>query len=222
MNKKPSIILAIIILGLLLIRSFAQPAENEKVEFSGIVFKTRYQTVKIDTPILVEMEIGTRLLAITLRNPKTAKFKFLMKITPRDFETWQKLIKNEAKDLFLLNSQKAYFVLGKGKIKIDEVTINTESFEWLKQYQNLIEKNFKKCSSVLTPDGYSDVACPPLLIEAKIIRIERSDFNNQETYFIPSEKKERLRTGSPTLPEEYKFPHTDYFDIYIEILSIRK
>lgn len=222
--KKLLILLAVSILLILIGNRLVQPAEIERAEFSGIVFKTRYQIVKINTPILVEMEKDTRLLAISLKNPETTKFKFLLKITPRDFERWQESIRSEAKNIFLLNNQRAYFVSGKKIIKIGEITINidSKSFEWIEKNKNKIEQVFKSCKMALSPSGYPDMVCSPLLVEAKITRIERSNFNNQETILILSEKKEQLKTGSPTLPEEYKFPHLDYIDIYIEILSIGK
>jgi hypothetical protein len=214
-TKKLLFILVIIILGLLLLGSHAQAAEIEKAEFFGIVFKTRYQTVKINTPILVETELiwdsgytydendAAKLLKFTLKNPESSRFKFLMKITPRDFEKWQNFATNNAENIFLINNQRAYFVSGKETVKIDEITINTEQFEWLSKYKAVIEKNLKNCQMAPDKKGDPDMVCPPLLIEAQIVRIERSIL-------------------SPFLPTTHIFPHPDYLDIYIEILSIRK
>lgn len=221
MGERATVMVIMIIL-ILTTTVFGQTIETERAEFSGIHFKTRYQTVKIDTPILVEMEKETRLLTVTLKNPETARFKFLMKITPRDFERWQKSAAEGAKNIFLLNNQRAYFVSGKEKVKIGEITINTEKFEWLEKYKGIIGKNFENCRVANSPQGYPDIVCSPLLIKAKVVRIERSDFNEQETILIQSEKRERLKTGSPILPEECEFPYVDYLDVYIEILSIKK
>lgn len=178
--------------------------QTERAEFSGIEFKTRYQkTVKIQTPILVEMETETRLLTITLKNPETAKFKFLLKITPGGFAAWQKAASEGAKDMHLANSQIVYFISGKGTVKIGEVTINTENFSWLEKYKPLIEKNFNNCKEGIAPNGYTDMVCSPLLIEVKITRIERSIL-------------------SPSLPPELVFPRLDYVDIFGEIVSINR
>ncbi len=178
-------------------------SEFTRAEFSGIRFKTRYQTVKIDTPVMVEMENKTRLLKITLKKPETAKFKFLLKITPGGFAAWQKAASEGAKDAHLANSQIVYFISGKKTVKIGEITINTEKFEWLEKYKPLIEKNSKNCKEGITPNGYTDMVCPPLLIEVKITRIERSIL-------------------SPSLPQELVFPRLDYIDIFGEILSINR
>ncbi|KKS44465.1 hypothetical protein A2567_00320 [Candidatus Azambacteria bacterium RIFOXYD1_FULL_42_11] len=175
----------------------------DESQFTGIWFKTRYQNkVEIKTPIRLTMDRTFRRLGITLLDPKSAGFKFLMKITPRDFEKWQESVNNGAKDIFLTNNQRAYFVSGKETVKIDEITINTEQFEWLSEYKAVIEKNLKNCQMAPDKKGDLDMVCPPLLIEVQIIRIERSVL-------------------SPFLPTTHVFPHLNYIDIFVKILSIK-
>lgn len=182
-------------------------AETERAEFSAIIFKTRYQTVKIDTPILVEMENETRLLKITLKDPKNTKFKFWAKITPLGFKRLEEAVKNGHDDMFFINSQRAYFLLRGRQYKIGEVTINIDigNGAQFDNYRGVIEENLKTCKMEPTPNrsGHNlDMVCKPLLIEARITKIERSNL-------------------SPDLPEERDFPYLDYIDIYIEILSIK-
>jgi hypothetical protein len=224
--------IVLLILGLVLVvayptKSFGQTAEIERAEFDGIRFKTPYHVAKINTPILVEMDLQSRLLKFALKNPDTAKFNFLLKITPGTFEGWQKLAELKAKDIFLTNSRTAHFLSKIDETRtritmIGEVTINTENFQWMEKYKPLIEKNFGGCTEKFAPSGIADVICRPLLIEAKVVRIERSSSGQQEAYLTMSGKKERLNTGTPMLPEKFNFPYLDYIDIFIEILDIKE
>ncbi len=175
-------------------------------EFDGIVFKTRYQSwAKIQTPILIQMDNEIRVLNIVLQDPASAKFSFLFKVSPGDYRAWREKIMNGRGNAMFTSSGSAYFTRGPGIIRIDQITliIDTGPNKWLSDYKDLIETNFKNCKMAPDAKGDLDMVCPPFWISAKINRIERS-------------------TLSPGLPEDHFFPHLDYVDIYIEIVSIGK
>lgn len=198
---------------LLLAASFLSPrraygAEDvSNIKFYGLVFKTRYQdTVRIQTLILVQMDNETRVLNIVLEDPASAKFSFLFKISPGDYQSWKGRVKDGRGTAMFTSSGRAYFYAGdKPFQKIDTITIiiDTGPNNWLDNYQKLIEENFKSCQMGLSPKGDPDMVCPPLWISARINRIERS-------------------TSSPDLPQSHVFPHLDYADIYIEVIGISK
>lgn len=204
MNKRAVMMAMMIILA---ISSTAFGDGIEHAEFDGIWFKTRYQKhVEIKTPIVVDMEKKTRLLKFKLRDPSNAKIKFLAKITPMDFKVYSEFLKNG--DVHFVNANNAYFLPKKSSVQwvpIDILTINIDIRlnQWIEKYRDLIAENFKKCVPSILPNGYQNMECPPLWIEAQIIKIERSLL-------------------SPSLPETLRFPHLDYIDIYIKILNIKK
>ncbi len=192
-----------ILIAYLIHTTFSDAADVSRAEYSGILFKTRYQNIRIDTPILVEMENKSRVLKFTLKNLENAKVSFLAKITPGDLRVWQNSIQNNAKDLPLLSSKKAYFVFGKKRIKIGEITVNIDgkSLNWIEKHEYLFKRAFNDCRATVSLEGFPDIVCRPFIIKAKITKIERSTLN-------------------PTLPEELDFPNIDYIDIYIEIIDI--
>lgn len=182
----------------------AQDVSN--AEFDGIVFKTRYQNAaRISTPVLVQMDNETRVLNIVLKDPVSAKFKFLFKITPNDYQSWVNRVKDNQGNAMFTSSGAAYFTQGPKTVRIGLITIiiDTGPNHWLGNYNALIEDNFKNCEMGFSPKGYPDMVCPPLWIMARITKIERS-------------------TLSPDLPQSHVFPHLDYVDIYIEVTGVSK
>src|SRR3989344_2241326 len=99
-------------------------------EFGGIVFNTRYQkAITIATPILVQMDNETRVLNIVLKDPASAKFSFLFKISPGDYQLWKEKVKNGRSTAMFTSSKFAFFAqashrqaIPATKSKIDEIT----------------------------------------------------------------------------------------------------
>lgn len=175
-------------------------------EFDGIVFKTRYQdAVKIQTPVFVQMDNETRVLNIVLKDPVSAKFKFLFKITPNDYQFWVNRVKDNQGNAMFTSSSAAYFTQRPKTVRIGLITliIDNGPNHWLGNYKVLIEDNFRSCEIALDSKGDPDMVCPPLWVTARITKIERS-------------------TSSPDLPQSHVFPHLDYVDIYIEVIGISK
>lgn len=173
-------------------------------EFYGIMFKTRYQnTVRITTPVLVQMGNETRVLNIAIKDPASAKFSFLFKITPGDYQSWADKVKDNRGAAMFTWSGSARFIQGPKTIRIDLITlvIDTGPNRWLDDHKSLIENNFKNCKMISDQKGDPDMVCPPLWVTARITKIGRS-------------------TLSPDLPQSHVFPHLDYIDIYIEVLSV--
>ncbi len=197
MRKNISVITA----AILLFFANAAPAGFSSANFDGIGFKTRYEEVKIKTPVLVEMEEQSRVLKMTPLNPDGARFRFLVDITPSVFEFFKRSEKGGLKDQLFGHSGSAYFLLGKEKVKIGEITLDVENFGWIYKYEPIIRENFKSCILTGVTGGFPYLVCRPLLAEARIIRIERS-------------------TLSPALAPELVFPYLDYVDIFVEILKI--
>lgn len=182
-----------------------KPVSTSSIEFNGIEFKTRYQKkIAVQTPILLVMDNESRLLEIALKDPASAKLNFYFKITPAEFSRLETL-RNAKHDLYFTSKRGAHFLQDGKQILIDEITINIDKGpnDWVDRYRNLIESRFKDCKMIADFKGDLDMVCPPLWIESRITKIERS-------------------TLSPTLPDTHVFPHLDYVDIFIEITSIKE
>ncbi len=200
------IIFLTVVMVFILVSSYAAFGEELSHSFSGIRFKTPYQIVKINSPILVEMRNETRLLNIILKDPKNTKFKFSTKLTPMGYENFKERFKKHPADFFLFHTS-AYLILG--SVKVKEITIIADQFKNSNGFIGVLNKKVKSCKEIiLKPDPQYpnikrlDMQCKPILFEAKVLKIERSSL-------------------SPSLPPEYDFPELDYLDIRIEILSVK-
>ena len=178
-------------------------------EFDGIWFKTRYQNrAELRTPVLLEMDYFSRALNVVFEKPERAGFKFLMQLTPREYEIFKNRINQYPADIFLFHAP-AGFIAKTYPAKIKEITIIIDRFTGIDKYWSILDKKVKSCAGVvLKPDPShpdmkrADVRCEPILFEAKVLKIERSVL-------------------SPSLPPEYEFPELDYLDIRVEILKVK-